>query len=207
MDRLPWLSAARMKRPSPESGRIKNRQLASLMNELLEAIRAFTDAVAERAAKDAQSHPFGPGCNDTNPVRVQDNTVHPFGGSHDGYDTATKKKHIRMSSESPLLMFPVAPIVDMHGLLPAPQHNGIKGVVVGSTSEQLSIQLEPVLGRFPSPNIECNRVAAHIQLARFTAGMSAQTRRELRDHEELCARLQWHLCLPIMFQKNCRECE
>jgi hypothetical protein len=60
-----------------------------------------------------------------------------------------KKNHIRMSSESPLLMFPVAPIVDMHGLLSAPQHNGIKGVVVGSTSEKLSIQLEPVLGPGP----------------------------------------------------------
>ena len=156
MNRFPRLRATRMTRPSSESGRIENRQLVPRMSELLEAIRAFTDAcqkmaaeVAERAAKDTQSHPFRPGWSDTKPVRVQDNTVHPFGGSHDGYDTATKKNHIRMSSESPLLMFPVAPIVDMHGLLSAPQHNGIKGVVVGSTSEKLSIQLEPVLGPGP----------------------------------------------------------
>jgi hypothetical protein len=54
-----------------------------------------------------------------------------------------------MTSESLLVMFPVASIVEMHGLLSAPQHNGIKGVVVGSTSERLSIQLEPVLGPGP----------------------------------------------------------
>ncbi len=35
------------------------------------------------------------------------------------------------------------------GFLSDPQHNGIKGVVVGSTSEQLSNQLERVLGPGP----------------------------------------------------------
>ncbi len=48
-----------------------------------------------------------------------------------------------MSSTSPLDLFPVASIVELHGLLSAPQHNGRKGVVVGvAASERISVRLE-----------------------------------------------------------------
>ncbi len=48
-----------------------------------------------------------------------------------------------MSSTSPLDLFPVASIVELHGLLSAPQHNGRKGVVVGvAASERISVPLE-----------------------------------------------------------------
>ena len=48
-----------------------------------------------------------------------------------------------MSSTSPLDLFPVASIVELHGLLSAPQHNGRQGMVVGAAaSQRLSVQLE-----------------------------------------------------------------
>jgi hypothetical protein len=48
-----------------------------------------------------------------------------------------------MCSRSPLERFPISSIVELHGLLSAPQHNGRKGLVVGAaTSERISVQLE-----------------------------------------------------------------
>ena len=47
---------------------------------------------------------------------------------------------------SPLDLFPIASIVELHGLVSAAQHNGRRGVVNGATSDRLSVQLEPLLG-------------------------------------------------------------
>ena len=47
---------------------------------------------------------------------------------------------------SPLDLFAIASVVELHGLLSAPHHNGRKGVVCGATTERLSVQLEPVSG-------------------------------------------------------------
>ena len=48
---------------------------------------------------------------------------------------------------SPLEIFPIASVVEIHGLVSAPHRNGRRGVVTGATIERLSIQLEPQ----PSP--------------------------------------------------------
>jgi hypothetical protein len=47
---------------------------------------------------------------------------------------------------SPLDLFALASVVELHGLVSAPHHNGRKGVVCGATTERLSVQLEPVSG-------------------------------------------------------------
>jgi hypothetical protein len=48
---------------------------------------------------------------------------------------------------SPLLdLFTLASVVELHGLVSAPHHNGRKGVVCGATTERLSVQLEPLSG-------------------------------------------------------------
>ncbi len=47
---------------------------------------------------------------------------------------------------SPLELFPVATVVELHSLVTSPEHNGHKGVVFGATSERLSVQIEPVAG-------------------------------------------------------------
>jgi hypothetical protein len=47
---------------------------------------------------------------------------------------------------SPLVLFALASVVELHGLVSAPHHNGRKGVVCGATTERLSVELEPVSG-------------------------------------------------------------
>ena len=47
---------------------------------------------------------------------------------------------------SPLDLFAIASVVELHGLVSTPHHNGRKGVVCGATTERLSVQLEPVSG-------------------------------------------------------------
>jgi hypothetical protein len=47
---------------------------------------------------------------------------------------------------SPLDLFALASVVELHGLVSAPHHNGRKGVVCGATTERLSVQLEPLSG-------------------------------------------------------------
>jgi hypothetical protein len=47
---------------------------------------------------------------------------------------------------SPLDLFAFASVVELHGLVSAPHHNGRKGVVCGATTERLSVQLEPLSG-------------------------------------------------------------
>jgi hypothetical protein len=47
---------------------------------------------------------------------------------------------------SPLDLFALPSVVELHGLVAAPHRNGRKGVVCGATTERLSVQLEPVSG-------------------------------------------------------------
>ena len=47
---------------------------------------------------------------------------------------------------SPLDLFALASVVELHGLVSTPHHNGRKGVVCGAATERLSVQLEPVSG-------------------------------------------------------------
>jgi hypothetical protein len=59
----------------------------------------------------------------------------------------TPKTCMSCRTPSPLDLFPIASVVEIHGLVSAPHRNGCRGVVVGATIERLSVQLEPQ----PSP--------------------------------------------------------
>ena len=61
---------------------------------------------------------------------------------------------------SPLDLFPIASIVELHGLVAAAHLNGRRGVVcaTGATSERLSVLLQPVLG----PRVPVSVVPEHV---------------------------------------------
>jgi hypothetical protein len=53
---------------------------------------------------------------------------------------------------SPLDLFALGSVVELHGLVSAPHHNGRRGVVYGAKNERLSVQLEKVSGsETPAP--------------------------------------------------------
>jgi hypothetical protein len=47
---------------------------------------------------------------------------------------------------SPFDLFALASVVELHGLVSAPHHNGRKGVVCGATTDRLIVRLEPLSG-------------------------------------------------------------